>query len=178
MRRCRLNECRAACCLHGAWIDQVGIEDIQAHADLIATYMPLGLTDPADWFDDRCEMDPYALSGEVGHTTVLPAADQYGGTACIFLRGDYKCALQTAAIEARLHPWRFKPFYCILHPLYLDKQGRITLDEMDQLLAESGSCLRPADHPIPLIETFAPELRYLLGEKFYRRLKKKFLEPA
>ena len=41
------------------------------------------------------------------------------------------------------------------------------------MLAEPGSCLRPAQHPIPLIETFAEELRYLLGEKNYRELKSK-----
>ena len=173
VRRCTLGECRAACCLHGAWIDRVEIEDIQAHADLIAPHMPPGLTDPADWFDDRCESDPYAISGEVGHSDVLPDSEHYGGTACIFLRSDHKCALQAAASEVGLHPWRFKPFYCILHPLDLDEQGRITLDETDLLLAEPGSCLRPAEHPTPLIETFAPELRYLLGEKGYRQLKPK-----
>ena len=171
LRRCRLDECQAACCLHGAWIDRVEIKDILNHADLIAPHMPAGAADPTDWFDGRRETDPYALSGEVGHTTVLPALDHYGGTACVFLRPDHKCALQTAADGAGLHPWRFKPFYCILHPLDLDEQGRITLDETEHILAEPGSCLRLAIHPIPLIEIFAPELRYLLGEKAYRQLK-------
>ena len=53
----------------------------------------------------------------------------------------------------------------------IDKQGRITLDETDLMLAEPGSCLRPADEYTPLIETFADELRYLLGEKGYRKLR-------
>jgi hypothetical protein len=39
------------------------------------------------------------------------------------------------------------------------------------MLAELGSCLRHAEHPIPLLETFAEELRYLLSENAYRRLK-------
>jgi hypothetical protein len=69
-----------------------------------------------------------------------------------------------------LHPWQFKPYYCILHPLDLDEQGRITLDETKLLLDEAGSCLRPAENPIPLVETFGPELRYLLGEKAYAAL--------
>ena len=64
-----------------------------------------------------------------------------------------------------MHPWRFKPFYCILHPLDLDEEGRITLDDTQLMLAEPGSCLRPADQPIPLVETFEPELRYLLAKQ-------------
>lgn len=171
LRRCRLDECRAACCLHGAWVDRLEVEDIRAHAGQIVPHMPAGAADPADWFDEREESDPYALSGRVGHTQVLPDADHYGGTACIFMRTDYKCALQVAADKEGLHPWRFKPFYCILHPLDLDEQGRITLDETDLMLAEPGSCLRPADEYTPLIETFADELRYLLGEKGYRKLR-------
>lgn len=171
MRRCKLDECHGACCLHGAWVDQVEIQDILAHARLIVHHMPEGATNPEDWFDERRDRDQYALSGEVGHTTVLQDADHYGGTACIFLRRDYKCALQTAAGEGQHHPWRFKPFYCILHPLDLDEEGRITLDETDLMLAEPGSCLRPTEKSIPLIETFAEELRYLLGEKGYHELK-------
>ena len=173
LRRCQLDECHAACCLHGAWVDTVGIKDIRSHADMIAPQMPVDFTDPEDWFDERRESDPHAISGQVGHTTVLPVPDHYGGTACIFLRGDHKCALQTAAIQTHLHPWRFKPFYCILHPLDLDEYGRITLDHTDLMVAEPGSCLRPAPHPIPLLETFAEELCYLLGEKTYRELKLK-----
>lgn len=171
MQRCALDECHGACCLHGAWVDRAEIDDILSHAALIAPYMPEGVTDHQDWFDGRRETDKYATSGEVGHTTVLPDADHYGETACIFLRRDCKCALQTAASEGQLHPWRFKPFYCILHPLDLDEQGRITLDETDLMLAEPGSCLRQAEKSTPLTDTFAEELRYLLGEKGYRKLK-------
>ncbi|MFN2236165.1 MAG: DUF3109 family protein [Anaerolineales bacterium] len=171
LRRCQLDECHAACCLHGAWVDQVEIKDIRSHAKMIAPHMPIGVIDPGGWFDERIETDPHAISGQVGHTTVLSAPDHYGRTACIFLRDDHKCALQTAATQERLHPWRFKPFYCILHPLDLDELGRITLDDTDLMLAEPGSCLRPAQNPIPLIETFAEELRYLLGERNYQKLK-------
>jgi hypothetical protein len=78
--------------------------------------------------------------------------------------------LQVAADAAGLHAWRFKPFYCILHPLDLDDEGRITLDETDELLAEVASCLRPAQKSLPLVDTFAAELRYLLGEKGYTEL--------
>jgi hypothetical protein len=170
MQRCTLGKCRAACCLYGVWIDQKEAQDILDHSSLIAPHMNLENRIPSGWFDDREEPDDQTPSGMTVHSTVLPDADHYGGTACIFLRRDYLCALQVAAHANNLHHWRFKPFYCILHPLDLDEQGRITLDDNDLLLDEPGSCMRPADHPIPLIETFAPELRYLLGEKGYQQL--------
>ena len=170
MRRCTLGECRAACCLYGVWIDKLEAKDILEHAALIAPHMETENRDPGDWFDGREEPDDHSTSGTTVHSNVLPDDEHYGGTACIFLRKDHLCALQVAANANGLHPWRFKPFYCILHPLDLDEQGRITLDETELMLEEEGSCLRRADHPIPLIETFEEELRYLLGERAYRKL--------
>lgn len=170
MRRCTLGECHAACCLHGVWIDGLEAQEIRNHAALIAPHMEPENRDPGDWFDGREEPDDNATTGWTVHSTVLPDPDHYGETACIFLRKDHLCALQVAADANHLHPWRFKPFYCILHPLDLDEQGRITLDETGLLLEEPGSCLRRADRPIPLVETFEPELRYLLGQNAYERL--------
>lgn len=170
MRRCELGECRAACCLHGVWIDTQEAQDILAHASLIGPHMPPGREDPAAWFDGREEDDPFSKSGRVVHSAVLKDRGHYGGTACGFLRADFKCSLQVAGVEAGLHPWRFKPFYCVLHPLDLDDEGRITLDETALLLDEPGSCLRPAGQDIPLAETFAPEITYLLGEETHRAL--------
>ena len=170
MQRCRLNECRGACCLHGVWIDTAERDDLLANAALIAPHMPAALRDPAAWFDGREENDEFSASGAVVHSTVLPDREHYGGTACIFLREDFKCALQVAGQAAGSHPWRFKPFYCVLHPLDLDETGRITLDETPALLDEAGSCLRPAPLPIPLVQTFEDELRYLLGDEAYQNL--------
>jgi hypothetical protein len=170
MRRCRLDECQGACCLHGAWIDRIEADDLLANAEWIIPFLPEPLREPALWFDGRCETDPHALSGEVVHTTVLPDADHYGGSACIFSLHDHKCALQAAGIAAGEHPWRYKPFYCILHPLDLDGEGRITLATNEALLAEPASCLRTCSEAKPLAVTFEPELVYLLGETAYREL--------
>lgn len=170
MRRCRLEECRAACCLHGVWIDTAEWQDILDHAELIIPHMPPGWEDPSLWIDERQDNDPFTRSGKVVHSRVLPDPNHYGGTSCIFLREDSKCALQVSGDANRLHPWRFKPYYCVLHPLDLDEHGRITLDATDLLLNEPGSCLRRSDEEIPLTETFAPELRHLLGEDEYSRL--------
>ena len=170
MQRCALGQCHAACCLYGVWIDRVEAKEILANAERIAPHMEPENRDPGDWFDGREEPDEHAISGWTVHSTVLPDPEHYGETACIFLRKDHLCALQVAAAANGLHPWRFKPFYCILHPLDFDEQGRITLDETDLMLEEPGSCLRPAAQPVPLVETFEPELRYLLGEKAYQQL--------
>lgn len=170
MQRCTLGACHAACCLYGVWIDRLEAKAISANAALIAPHMEPENRDPGDWFDGREEPDENALSGWTVHSTVVPDPQHYGETACIFLRQDHLCALQVAANVNKMHPWHFKPFYCILHPLDLDEEGRITLDRAELMLDEPGSCLRPAQSPIPLLETFEPELRYLLGEKSYQQL--------
>ncbi len=165
VRRCTLDECHAACCLHGVWVERDKAEDILAHAAEILPWMPEEAADPDAWFTGTPESDPFVPCGEVIHSRVVPSPEHYGGTACIFLRPDYKCALQVAGEMLGLHPWHFKPFYCVLHPLDLDAEGRITLDETSLLLDEPASCLRPAEMPVPLREIFAPELAYLLPKK-------------
>ncbi|NTV36414.1 MAG: DUF3109 family protein [Anaerolineaceae bacterium] len=169
MQRCKLHACKGACCLYGVWIDQREAADLLENREKIIPFMPAENADPVMWFDGREEDDEHSPTGRVLHSAVVPADWHYGGTACVFLRMDYRCALQAAGDAAGLHAWRFKPFYCILHPLDLDDEGRITLDETELMLDEEGSCLRPAGHPIPLLETFEEELVYLLGEKGYAR---------
>jgi hypothetical protein len=172
MRRCRLDECHGACCVFGVWADQREMEDILANAALIQPYMPAGTENPADWFASYEDQDEFSPSKLVVHTAVETKEEHYGGTACIFWRSDAKCALQVAGQENGLHPWRFKPYYCILHPLDLDEKGRITVDEVETLLQEPGSCLRPSEQKIPLMDTFEEELRYLLGDKAFEAIRK------
>lgn len=165
LQRCGWPKCKAACCVYGAWVDLKEVEDIKSHASLISPFMPPEHYDPNLWFGEEREKDAESPSGEVIGTRVIDDRDHYGGTACIFLRADYKCALQAAGEENNLHPWRFKPYYCILHPLDLDDHGRITLDEAHLLLAEPASCLRPVESDTPLVEIFTDELEYLAGEE-------------
>lgn len=176
MQRCQLNECQGACCRLGVWVDEKEVEDILEHQALIQPHLPAARRDPANWFEPEGEPDEHSRSGRVIHTRLWPLQPPATAVACVFLRPDYKCALQVAAQSDGQHPWRFKPFYCILHPLDLDEQGRITLDETKALLSEPASCLRPADRPTPLAEIFEPELRYLLGEEGYQRLRQSGME--
>ena len=176
MQRCKLGECQAACCLHGVWLDSSEVADLLNHKDLISPCMPPKFQNPSAWFENREENDPFSRSGRVVHSSVVKNRKHYGGTACVFLRSDFKCALQVAGQYNGLHPWRFKPFYCILHPLDLTENGEITLDCSDALLDEPASCLRPALQAVPLIITFEPELRYLLGDQAYQDLLKRLEE--
>lgn len=170
LQRCCLKECKGACCVFGVWVDPREMEDILSNAKKIIPFMAEASRNPGEWFVPVEDTDKRSPSGKVIHTAVEPAPWHYGETACVFCREDGKCSLQLAAVAHNLHPWRFKPFYCILHPIDLDNEGRFTVDTLEALLTEQGSCLRKADRPIPLIETFAPELEYLLGEKGYRAM--------
>lgn len=171
VQRCCLEECTGACCVFGVWVDPREMEYILSNARLIMPHMPVSVRNPGEWFVPVEDVDKNSPSGKVIHTAVEPAPWHYGETACIFCHeNDGKCSLQLAAVANNLHPWRFKPFYCILHPIDLDENGRFTMDTLNALLTEQGSCLRAADHPIPFIETFAPELEYFLGEKGYQAM--------
>lgn len=162
LERCGFPKCQAACCFLGTWVDTIHIEDILSHKDLIIPHMPPAYQHPELWFDERLEPDDKALSGMAGHTTVMPDPGHYRESACIFMREDYKCALQVAAEAAEMPSWRFKPFYCILHPLTLDEHGRITLGDTQELAGEPASCLRYAEAVRELEELFQQELSYLL----------------
>ena len=80
-----------------------------------------------------------------------------------FSAKDHKCALQTAAEANDRHRWEFKPFYCILHPLELDQQGNLTINDLEIMSVEPASCLRPAEEEILLIDLFKEEIEYLLN---------------
>ncbi len=171
MQRCALNNCKGACCLYGVWVGLEEKERIIHNADFIRPHMFPQSQDIANWFQDRQEEDLNFESGKVVHTSVVINPEHYGGSACIFFGEGNKCALQVASEQIGYHRWQLKPFYCVLHPLDLDEEGRITLDETDLLLAEEGSCLRPSEDRVSLLEIFSEELIYLLGdENFHKEL--------
>jgi hypothetical protein len=164
VKRCGWPDCGAACCIYGAWVDKIQAHSILENSGLIIPWMNPDQREPDEWFDGLEEDDQFALSGRVMHTTVIPNPEHYGGTACIFLRTDQKCALQAAAEANQMHKWYFKPFYCILHPLELDKQGNLAIDDPEIMVGEPASCLREADEEILLTDLFKEEIDYLLNK--------------
>lgn len=171
LRRCTLAECQAACCRYGTWVEQDLATLILANAPLIRQYMnPVCQT--RDWFSDEVEPDEHVPGGRVVHTLVVSLVMKGHSEACVFLREDFKCSLQVAAESNAMHPWAWKPFYCIIHPLEISGDGSITIPDGRTLLAEKASCLRKSSRKHLLIDTLLPELEYLLGEKEVDKVRK------
>jgi hypothetical protein len=171
IRRCRVEECQSHCCTGGVYISVAQVEDILAHAALIQPHLPAHRRDPALWFDHAVEPDnDHPGRGPVMGTNVLPDPTHPVGEGCAFLRPDRKCALQAAGIAAGEHPWRFKPFYCALHPLVY-VEDLVVLSEESEMYLEGGSCHRPSlGEPVPLYRVFDWELKLVLGEAGYAEL--------
>ncbi len=163
---CDFPACRGTCCAYGVWVGVEEIARIQKHADIIRPHLPREAADPRTWFTDEEESDPHAPGGAVRRTRVLSRAEHPLGSACVFwLPPHGHCALQQAAEAQGWHPWELKPFYCVLHPMDIDEEGRITLDDVESLLNTPGGCVRPAEQPRPLREIFAAELAWLSRRK-------------
>jgi hypothetical protein len=168
--RCRLEECQSYCCNGGVWIHTAQADDILAHQDLIIPHMPPDRRDPSQWFDGLAEPDvDYPEAGPCMGTSVVPDPTHPAGQTCIFLTPERLCALQKAGIAAGEHPWRFKPYYCALHPLGLDEM-KLILEEESEIYQEGGSCSRPSGELIPLYQLFDVEAKLVLGEDGYAEL--------
>ena len=170
--RCRLEECQSYCCSGGVYIHVRQVEDLLAHQDVIIPYLPPERQDPALWFDNVIEPDEdYPEGGDTMGTNTVPDPTHPAGHTCIFLLpGSRYCALQSAGIASGEHPWRYKPFYCALHPLEII-EGELKLAEDNELYQEGGNCQRAsASTVIPLYQLFEVETKLVLGEEGYAQL--------
>lgn len=167
LKRCTLMGCNGVCCTYGVWIDLSEKERIFDNYEVVLSCMDPDFDNFEEWFDAWVEDDPYTSSNKVVHSKVVTRKKPFLRNTCIFQRTDHKCALQVASRKIGKHPWYLKPFYCVLHPMDINDDGEITLDETDIILEENKSCLRfSQDHQLP-IEIFEEELRYLLGDLVY-----------
>lgn len=173
LRRCELVECQAHCCGGGVAINLTQVEDILAHKELIFPHLPADRHDFETWFDGPLEPElDLPSGGMLTGTRVIPDPTHPAGTTCIFLRPDRKCALQAAGIAAGEHPWRFKPFYCALHPLTFDKHT-LMLDHENEIYIDGGSCNRATDgQAVELYKLFDWEMKLAVGEEGYETLRK------
>jgi len=170
MQRCTLKECQGACCILGFWLDLGEVERIRKNSALIAPHLEEDLRDPALWFAGFEEEDPQTPSGRVIHSAVETNPEHYGGTACIF------CATMQN-VHCR---WRLSKMECIpglSNPSFASCIPWIWMTRDASRLMPRRTCWQkkeaawfppPAD--IPLAETFAEELEYLLGTKAYHAL--------
>lgn len=160
LRRCTLEECHAACCLHAVWVDPLEKDDILRHAALILPHLPENRRYPANWFGAEQEKDAFIPSGHVIPSAVVQNPAHYGGTECVFLRPDWLCSLQTAAHAAGMRPWRWKPFHCIIHPITIEG-GTFTIAPDGELLAEEGGCFRAGTCAGRMSNCLAEEIDFL-----------------
>jgi Fe-S-cluster containining protein len=161
LRRCELLECRAACCDYGVWLDLQEVQDLQAHVAQISPFLEAERRDPGRWFRAQSEEDADMPSGRVLASATAPMPGRLAGTECIFLRRDYRCALQLAGEALGRHRWRFKPFYCLMHPLAFDSRTHLTLATTEELIREPASCLRVAPRSNPIRSLLGDELTAL-----------------
>ena len=171
IRRCGVDECQSYCCMGGVYIHTSQVKDILDNQALILPHLAPDRQDPGRWFDGVEEPDnDYPEAGPCMSTTVVPDPTHLAGQTCIFLDPERRCSLQKAGIANGEHPWRFKPFYCALHPLVLSK-GELVLAEDDELYKEGGSCNRPNPGQfVPLYRLFDVETKLVLGEGGYAEL--------
>jgi hypothetical protein len=141
-------------------VDPLEKEDILRNSDILLPHLPETRRDPRQWFGDAQEKDSEFPSGYVLPSAVRFNPAHYGGTECIFLRPDWLCALQVAAQAEGLHPWRWKPFHCIIHPITTES-GKLTIASDEELLAEAGSCFRAGDRESRMSDWLAGELEFL-----------------
>jgi hypothetical protein len=165
--RCILNDCQGVCCTYGVWIDLKEKQRIFENLAVVQSCMDQNSVDFDEWFKEDIENDPYTESGVVVHSRVVERDLPFSRETCVFLRPDHKCALQVASQLLGKHPWFLKPFYCILHPMDINQDGEITLDETNIISEEPKSCLRVSCANLAPIEIFEEELRYLLGDSTY-----------
>jgi hypothetical protein len=171
MRRCQVETCQSYCCSGGVWIHTRQVDDLLAHQDLIIPHLPPERRDPAQWFDGVVELDTdNPEAGTCTGTNVVPDPTHPAGQTCIFLLANRRCALQAAAIAQGEHPWRFKPFYCCLHPLVLS-EGRLVYEDTSEICLEGGHCSAyDPDNVIPLYALFDVETRLVLGDEGFAAL--------
>ena len=148
------------------------MDDILAHQDEIIPYMPPDRRDPSKWFDGTVEPDiDYPEAGDCTGTSVVVDPTHPAGQTCIFLNEERLCCLQKTGIETGQHPWRYKPFYCALHPLGLG-ESMLELEEDSEVYKEGGSCSRAGGELIPLYQLFDVEAKLVLGEEGYAELER------
>ena len=159
---CDFPACRGACCAYGVWVGEGEIAKIMENAEAVRRFLPPEAEDPAGWFTDETEPDPHLPCGKVRHTRVLTRPEHPLGSACVFwVPPDGYCALQLASEALGKHPWALKPFYCVLHPLDIEEDGTITIDDVQELTSTKGGCVKPSEAARPPKEIFGAEIEWV-----------------
>ena len=167
--RCRIENCQAACCGHGVYVDVADATRIMAEAGLIRPYLPANRRDENTWFEGGIAEDRDFPTGYKVGTNVVTHPQSASGSKCVFLGADYRCGLQSASIGLGRHPWDLKPFYCALYPLIVSGDI-LQLDDDNELFSLGGTCQAECSQAVPLYELFKDEIILVLGQEGYGQL--------
>jgi hypothetical protein len=149
---CDLEACQSGCCRHGAWIGLAERDRIQANAGRFRPHMRPEVADEAHWFGET--RDDEDFPGGVAIETREIAG------ACVLFHPSHGCALQKAARDEGLHEWHYKPRYCVMFPLVVDR-GMLRVDDS----MKSLWCMQPHNGRRPILDAVEREVRHLFDDK-------------
>jgi len=152
---CSMEQCNAHCCRDGVFLDPAEKQKILDHAEIIVKQMdPHQVKDPERWFDGEIVEDADFPSGTCTGTTAV----EYG---CVFLNSRGWCVLQKAAVEAGMHKFDLKPYFCVAFPLTISS-GVVTVD--DGSFTNRSQCCSPGRNPqLAPADVCREELTFMLG---------------
>lgn len=169
--RCVPEECQAACCPGGIWVDILHVQRILDAADQLRPYLAAEYAADEDrWFGEE-EMDHEDFpSGLAIATAIVPRPGQPERTGCIFLRADHLCGLQVASEALQLGWPGLKPLDCALYPI-TRTAGLVHYDEETTADHPHADCQRARPTPPrPRYQVFRQELELAIGAEGWQRL--------
>jgi hypothetical protein len=127
--RCEISTCRGMCCYDGVYVSQESAAVIERvameHGEFFAG-LDLELPDrvivDGNWPWKRGGMKT-AVKYRAFSGTVKGFPTHFSNTACVFLTGDGRCALQLLSVHLGRHPWYCKPVKCWMHPITLEGEA-------------------------------------------------------
>jgi len=154
---CSMNNCNAACCADGVFVDLEEKARVLRHTAIVQKHMdPDQDHDPSRWFDGVREVDADFPSGHREGTV----ADS---GKCVFLNSRGHCVLQKAAVEEGMPKFAIKPFFCVAYPLVIE-EGVLTLDD-PWVGGRTQCCTVVRNGTGRAVDICQEELVYMLGEE-------------
>jgi hypothetical protein len=128
LSRCALERCHGTCCSEGVYLNAEVAATVRNLLRREAeTFRSLGMERP-----EEAVVEELAYGARSVRTALKPKPFRalvpdypahFPETACAFLLGGARCALQVAAQARGLHPWHYKPLACWLHPVSISPEG-------------------------------------------------------
>ena len=161
---CTVDDCGAACCVGGIWLDVGHVQKILDQADAVAQLLPPDRRDPDHWFSDEVVAHADFPSGLGTATQVGPRPDGSGRQGCVFVRADHLCALQLAGEQLGMAWPGLKPFDCATYPVLLS-EGTLRWDLASARKHHGVDCQQPHPDQPPFFRVFRREIELAIGRE-------------